>query len=697
MRNASKLLFGLIICITIVFSCAKDKDGIVNDPYVLEEEVDLTSVYELPPSPQRTGDPIAGKDYLITGDYVSSGVPFAVFKTAFPDHLDNELNRTGDNATVTPEFNIVTHKNGAKLAVLNCLQCHGAKLNGEYIIGLGSTSTDYTSDLSTQVGFLDAAIRSRHGMNSKEWRAYLPFRNSTEILGPRILTEVVGVNPAIKLTAVLAAHRNQDDLSWSQDALMPIPHQTIPSDIPAWWHLKRKSTMFYNGMGQGDLTRIMMASALLTMGDTTEAREVDNKFNDVYAFLQSIEPPEYPKSIDIAKAAEGKFVYRDNCAYCHGSYGENEYYPNFLVPNDVIQTDPWLAKSYFEMDGFLDWYNDGFENIGTDNTGQQLEYIIIEDAVLLIEGDINNLPPTGTEEPSPLPLNGSTYHLIAQQEPGAPGPNWISLGTMGCANGTSSSLTEFPQFAGDPFNLIYCNMVVGSYDPNDKQAIPSGFGDEHSILPNTDIDYTIRFQNTGTDTAFRVVITDQLSPLLDPATIEPGPSSHPYEFRLEDQGLLSFTFHNIELPDSNTNLIGSQGFVTFKIAQRPLLPSGTLIENNANIYFDFNSPILTNTTFHTVNNLIDIVSGSVSVVNPQIQVKVMPNPMQSGAWIQLEGQSSEESILFQLFDTTGKKVRQLNGNGNNIWLNRSGLPSGMYFFTILKQGTWQASGKLIVN
>ncbi len=268
---------------------------------------------------------------------------------------------------------------------------------------------------------------------------------------------------------------------------------------------------------------------------------------------------------------------------------------------------------------------------------------------------------------------------------------------MGCTDGTSSPLIEFPQFVGGPFNLIYCNEVVGSYDPNDKQAIPSGFGEEHSILPNTDIDYTIRFQNTGTDTAFRVVITDQLSSLLDPATIKPDPSSHPYEFKLENQGLLSFTFYNIELPDSTTNLLESQGFISFKIAQRPSLPSGTLIENDANIYFDFNPPILTNTTFHTVNDLIDIVNGSVSVASPQIQVKVMPNPMQNGAWIQLKGLSSPESISLQLFDVNGKRVRQVNGNGNNIWLNRSDLPSGMYFFTILKQGKWQASGKLIVN
>ena len=80
-----------------------------------------------------------------------------------------------------------------------------------------------------------------------------------------------------------------------------------------------------------------------------------------------------------------------------------------------------------------------------------------------------------------------------------------------------------------------------------KQAIPSGFGAEHYILPNTDIQYTIRFQNTGTDTAFRVVILDTLAKALDPASITPGPASHPYSWRLEDEGVLRFTFNPIAL------------------------------------------------------------------------------------------------------------------------------------------------------
>lgn len=338
------------------------------------------------------------------------------------------------------------------------------------------------------------------------------------------------------------------------------------------------------------------------------------------------------------------------------------------------------------------------ENIGTDEMAAPLDYIIIEDAVLLFEGDIDNLEPAEVELSEGLPLDGPTYHLIAEQEPGAPGPNWISLGTMGCDLGNSSNLTEFVQFAGGPFDHIYCNTVIGSYDPNDKQANPSGFGEENYILPNTDIDYTIRFQNTGTDTAFRVVILDTLSTVLDPASVVLGPYSHPYEFRLLDQGVLSFTFHDIELPDSTTNLAESQGFISYKIKQQPNLETGTLIENSAAIYFDFNAPIITNTAFHTVNQLIEIEISDVNNTSlPELEVDIFPNPMEDRAWVQIKGVEVEEMVTLHLFDVNGRLIKEIEGGGNGLWLDRKGLVSGIYFFTLNAKELRLASGKLVVE
>ncbi len=337
------------------------------------------------------------------------------------------------------------------------------------------------------------------------------------------------------------------------------------------------------------------------------------------------------------------------------------------------------------------------ENVGTAAMENALDYIIIEDAVLLMQGDFD-LNPTESIQSDPLPVNGSTYHLLAPQEPGAPGPELISLGTMGCNGNHAPELNEFPQYSGDPFTVIHCPWIQGPYDPNDKLATPSGAGMDHEILPNTDLQYTIRFQNVGNDTAFRVIIKDTLSDLLDPATIVPGPSSHPFSWRLEDAGILTFNFYEINLPDSTTNLMESQGFVNFRIKQKRDLAPGSVIENSAAIYFDFNAPVITNTTFHTISDLLEIVSGSVTVADPGTAVKVMPNPILNGAWIQVEGVDfGMDELILNLYDLTGKTIRTLSGQGAQIWVDRGSLVPGMYFFTLEKAGNWQASGKLMVQ
>jgi hypothetical protein len=136
--------------------------------------------------------------------------------------------------------------------------------------------------------------------------------------------------------------------------------------------------------------------------------------------------------------------------------------------------------------------------------------------------------------------------------------------------------------------------ITGAYDPNDKLAYTSsGSAEVWDVTTDEWIDYSIRFQNTGTDTAFSVVITDTLPATLDPGTIIMGAASHAFTWDLRGQGTLKFYFPNILLPDSNVNEAASNGFVSFRIKPMlPLLP-GTTIENIANIYFDFNEPVIT--------------------------------------------------------------------------------------------------------
>jgi uncharacterized repeat protein (TIGR01451 family) len=132
--------------------------------------------------------------------------------------------------------------------------------------------------------------------------------------------------------------------------------------------------------------------------------------------------------------------------------------------------------------------------------------------------------------------------------------------------------------------------IRGPYDPNDKSATPSL---STTQVANGDyIYYTIRFQNTGTDTAFNIVISDSLSSQLQPSTLQVVNTSHPARITVNGN-MVYCEFLNINLPDSNVNQLTSHGYVTFKIKPQPSVTVGSVIPNKAAIYFDYNTPVIT--------------------------------------------------------------------------------------------------------
>jgi len=143
-------------------------------------------------------------------------------------------------------------------------------------------------------------------------------------------------------------------------------------------------------------------------------------------------------------------------------------------------------------------------------------------------------------------------------------------------------------------------ILVCAYDPNDKKVIPEGLGKEGYIKSNHDLEYLVRFQNTGNDTAITVVIRDQLDADLDWTSLEIISNSHPMQVSITPYGRADFKFENIWLPDSGANELASHGFVKFKIKQKQDLLPGMQIINGANIYFDFNPAIVTNTVINTI-------------------------------------------------------------------------------------------------
>ncbi len=215
------------------------------------------------------------------------------------------------------------------------------------------------------------------------------------------------------------------------------------------------------------------------------------------------------------------------------------------------------------------------------------------------------------------PANGKTYRLEADQRLGHPGNSKPRAIVEACGNsGNPGFVNTVPQDDADPDVAVSCLPIRDSYDPNDKTSSPSGIGASRIVLPETPVDFLIRFQNTGNDTAYKVVIKDTLSADYDLATLELGAASHPHTVTLtgEGQPVLIYTFDNINLVDSTTNEPLSHGFVNYRITPKTTVPLGTQIDNTASIYFDFNPPIVTNNAFITLGNYAvsaPVISGKV--------------------------------------------------------------------------------------
>jgi len=346
----------LIVLFFIAASCFAF--ATLTDKYVKEEPEPIA------PSKQRTGDAAIGFQYLVTGDYLKSGIPYSMFFLGSPKDTNNFLQRTGNNKNLPHDFTAVKAPNGELVVAPNCLQCHAQVFDGKLIVGLGNSLSDFTINRESTALIAEKFLKNLSGENAKKYDAAKNFITSLKAISPNLVTSTRGVNLADALAYLLVSHRDPKTLKWSDENLLSLPDEIIPTDVPAWWLLKKKNAMFYNGFGRGDFGRFLMASNLLTVTDTSEAKEVDKRFNDVLAYINSIQPPKYPRPIDAAKAAEGKNVFTATCKKCHGTYGEDGEYPNLLIPAGIIKTDSMLYTANFSNPQFIEWFNKSWFTTG---------------------------------------------------------------------------------------------------------------------------------------------------------------------------------------------------------------------------------------------------------------------------------------------------------------------------------------------
>lgn len=223
-------------------------------------------------------------------------------------------------------------------------------------------------------------------------------------------------------------------------------------------------------------------------------------------------------------------------------------------------------------------------------------------------------------------------------------------------------------------NSIQLNSTItGSYDPNIK--VVSNTNIFQSFIANGEyLEYTVFFQNTGNDTAFTVLIIDTLSTLLDMSTLQIISNSHPMVVNNYD-GVLWFRFNNILLPDSNTNEPASHGYVKYKIKPISTMNIGDQILNTAYIYFDFNAPIITNTTSTALTTL-----SSISAASKAKTLHIFPNPA-SNEIIQVWAEEKIQHVA--LFDLSGRLLVSEPGKGSDVFkFNAEVLAKGSYLMRI---------------
>lgn len=338
-------------------------------------------------------------------------------------------------------------------------------------------------------------------------------------------------------------------------------------------------------------------------------------------------------------------------------------------------------------------------NVGTGNMTKALEYIVIEDNVLRMPGPGQFQLDAGQEMLRTFPADGSFFRLEAEQAPGFPTPKqavaWVEGCVTGGGNASIGYVNQYYLPDAEPWVDIFCLESVNSYDPNDKNGFPRGYDEQRFIGQNTDIEYVIRFQNTGNAPAIDVEIRDTIPvQFLNPATVRPGASSHGYQFDMQGSGVVVFRFPNIYLPDTSAGDAASQGFVKFRVSQWPDLPIGTQIRNTAAIYFDNNAPVITNQTLHTIGKDFILVQ-IIDLLNPQIEVAVAPNPVTGWATLTVHGAASEQLLTFTIWSMAGQPVQTGVFSGTQHRFDASSLPAGMYVFTLQQGAAVLARGKVV--
>jgi uncharacterized repeat protein (TIGR01451 family) len=373
-----------------------------------------------------------------------------------------------------------------------------------------------------------------------------------------------------------------------------------------------------------------------------------------------------------------------------GGYYDNNNFGLYMPPgmNDLsIVITPHTTVT----PGFPAWYDINVCNYGATATGATVT--MIYDPALTTNyqspnGVVNSTTHTITWNIASINPNScvniwTSFEAIVGIQLGAGTLEFVMVTpTSGIDNNSSNNTDTVHQ------------TIVGSWDPNNKIVVKTNNTPDpsthyiSSVNADQEIVYTINFQNTGNAPAVNVVVVDEMANELDLNSYQFINASHNCDINRVGN-IVTYRFMNIMLPDSVNNEPNSHGFINFKVNATSGLLMGTQIVDFANIYFDFNDPILTN---NAVVTLIDVTALNSQTGNA---VVIYPNPAKEAFNVMFNSNVAGLSNLV-IYDNTGRKVlnsqEQIIVGQNKTSINSTALENGLYFIELI-----QPDGNVLKN
>ncbi len=249
----------------------------------------------------------------------------------------------------------------------------------------------------------------------------------------------------------------------------------------------------------------------------------------------------------------------------------------------------------------------------------------------------------------------------------------------------------------DPTNNFhqYIFTVINGYDPNYISVDPSGLCEEGYIKPDQKLTYAVHFQNTGNAEAINISVLDSIDANLDLNSLHVLSSSDTMYTQVLAGNVIKFAFDNIMLIDSTHNEPMSHGYVVYEILPKQNLNTGNQIRNKAEIYFDFNPAIITNSVFNTIYTNQNQLPCSPSSINDNIspRISIFPNPS-NGVFTLISEREIPNFIL--VYDKTGKLLMEKKNISYNTEIDLNTFANDMYFVKVNYDNNFVVS-KVIVN